>query len=81
MSYVFDGSTWTEVDFEATDGAAGTAMLWVRIYDIDIVEVVYEPAGLGTGRAYLRYTPRISLEDDNASAHTDPDREAAGLAS
>ncbi len=54
--------------------------LLVDIHDSDITTLTYRPAGPGTGIAYLGLTPRTYLEDERASAPTDPDREAEGLA-
>jgi hypothetical protein len=41
----------------------------------------YEPAGPGSGTAYLGYTPRTYVDDESASAPADVLREAEGLAS
>ena len=61
---------------------AGTATwLGVCIYDSDIAEVRYEPAGPGSGTAFLGFTPRAYYEDESASAPADVARETAGLAS
>jgi len=79
--YIFDGQDWLE--FEPGSGAApevSSPWLKVAIYDSDIADVSYHPAGPGTGVAYLGFTPRVYFEDDNASAPTDVEREAAGLA-
>jgi hypothetical protein len=52
----------------------------VAIHDSDFTIVDYRPAGSGSGECYLGSTPRTYFEDDNASAATDRQREAAGLA-
>jgi hypothetical protein len=54
--------------------------LTVDIHDSDFTTVMYAPAGPGTGIAYLGYTPRIYFDSEDASAPTDVDREARGLA-
>ena len=54
--------------------------LAVAVHDSDLAMVEYRPAGPGTGTAFLGFTPRTYFEDDAASAPTDVQREAAGLA-
>ena len=79
--YIFNGHNWLE--FEPSAGSVpkvGSPWLRVVIYDSDIADIGYHPAGPGTGVAYLGFTPRVYFEDDNASAPTDVEREAAGLA-
>jgi hypothetical protein len=79
--YIFDGNDWLE--FEPAEGTApevGSQWLKVVIIDSDIADISYHPAGPGTGVAYLGYTPRVYFEDETASAPTDVEREAAGLA-
>ena len=79
--YIFDGQGWLE--FEPASGTVpevGTPWLKVVIFDSDIADISYHPAGPGTGVAYLGYTPRVYFEDENASAPSDVEREAAGLA-
>jgi hypothetical protein len=79
--YIFDGRNWLE--FEPSSGTApkvGSPWLKVVIFDSDIADISYHPAGPGTGVAYLGFTPRVYFEDENASAPTDIEREAAGLA-
>jgi hypothetical protein len=79
--YIFDGRTWLE--FEPSSGTVpevGSPWLKVVIFDSDIADISYHPAGPGTGVAYLGFTPRVYFEDENASAPTDVEREAAGLA-
>jgi hypothetical protein len=80
--YVFDGSTWHGLDLDS-DQVPELAAPWLRIdiYDSDIAAVQYEPAGPGSGIAYLGYTPRTYFEDESASAPADVRREAEGLAS
>jgi hypothetical protein len=79
--YVFDGNTWHGLDPDS-NRAPELAAPWlsVDIYDSDIVTVRYEPAGPGSGIAYLGCTPRTYFEDESASAPTDVLREAEGLA-
>ena len=79
--YIFDGHTWLE--FEPSAGKVpdvGSPWLKVVFYESDIAAISYHPAGPGTGVAYLGFTPRVYFEDDYASAPTDIEREAAGLA-
>ena len=54
--------------------------LSVHIHDSDFAIVRYQPAGPGSGTAYLGCTPRTYFEDESASAPTDVLREAEGLA-
>lgn len=80
--YIFYDSSWREFDLQAGQIPAVTGTwLSVCIYDSDIAEVRYEPAGPGSGTAFLGFTPRAYYEDESASAPTDVAREAAGLAS
>ena len=79
--YIFDGSNWRDFDPQAGQIPAVTATwLSVYIYDSDIAEVRYEPAGPGSGIAFLGFTPRAYYEDESASEPADVAREAAGLA-
>jgi hypothetical protein len=79
--YIFDGSSWRDFDPQAGQIPPVTTMwLSVYIYDSDIAEVRYEPAGPGSGTAFLGFTPRAYYEDESASAPADVAREAAGLA-
>jgi hypothetical protein len=71
----FDGTAWT-----APRDDAVPPWLSVDIHDSDIATITYEPAGPGTGIAFLGETPRTYFEDDTASEPTDVAREAAGLA-
>jgi hypothetical protein len=61
-------------------GQTATPWLSVYIHDSDIATVRYEPAGPGSGTAYLGYTPRTYFDDESASAPADVLREAEGLA-
>jgi hypothetical protein len=80
-TYHFDGAAWTVGDPEAGPTSAGPEpWLWVDVYDSDFATVRYAPVGSGTGVAYLNLTPRIYFESDDASAPTDVEREAQGLA-
>jgi len=79
--YIFDGHDWLE--FEPSSGTVpkvDSPWLKVVIFDSDIADISYHPAGPGTGVAYLGFTPRVYFEDENASAPTDVERESAGLA-
>src|SRR5258708_13534 len=79
--YIFDGHSWVEFEpSSATTPEVGSPWLKVVIFDSDLADISYHPAGPGTGVAYLGYTPRAYFEDENASAPTDVEREAAGLA-
>jgi hypothetical protein len=79
--YVFDGSSWDDFDPDSGQAPAGAApWLSIDIHDSDVATVRYEPAGPGSGIAYLGYTPRAYFEDESASAPADVTREAAGLA-
>ena len=60
--------------------AATEPWLLVDIHDSDITILTYRPAGPGSGTAHLGITPRSYFEEESASAPTDVDREAAGLA-
>jgi hypothetical protein len=78
-TYLYDGIRWLEYQSDHHRDLA-EPWLMVNIYDSDIATVVYRPAGLGAGVAYLGHTPRTYFEDAEASAPTDAAREAAGLA-
>jgi hypothetical protein len=80
-AYVFDGITWHEFDPDS-DQPLKTASPWlsIDIHDSDFATIRYEPAGPGSGTAYLGFTPRTYFEDESASALTDVLREARGLA-
>jgi len=71
----FDGTAWTEPDDDPRP-----PWLSVDIHDSDIATITYEPAGPGTGIAYLGETPRSYFEEEDASEPTDTAAEAAGLA-
>ncbi|GAA2384310.1 hypothetical protein [Dactylosporangium salmoneum] len=79
-AFLFDGRSWT--DAEADNIVPSDAEYWlhVDIHDSDIATITYNPAGPGSGVAYLGLTPRTYFEDPNASLPTDAHREAAGLA-
>ena len=77
--YLYEAGRWSELGLDA-EPTAREPWLLVRIHDSDIGTVAYAPTGPGTGVAFLGYTPRIYFEDVTASAPTDPDREARGLA-
>jgi hypothetical protein len=83
--FVFDGRDWQHFDpyTGARPNRPELAEPWlsVVIYDSDIADLQYRPAGPGTGTAYLGDTPRRYFDDENASAPTDVSREAEGLAS
>jgi hypothetical protein len=71
----FDGTAWTQPKDDAQP-----PWLTVEIHDSDFATITYDPAGPGTGVAYLGETPRTYFEDETASEPTDVPREAAGLA-
>ncbi|GAB3279075.1 hypothetical protein GCM10027589_05470 [Actinocorallia lasiicapitis] len=76
-NYLLDGNQWIE---EPGSEVVPTApWLRIHIHDSDLTELSYAPVGRGEGVAYLGFTPRSYVGDDDAPA-TDPDREAAGLA-
>ena len=77
-TYRFSGTAWSAADPSGPDDME--PFLLVDIHDSDITSVTYAPAGPGTGTAYLGFTPRIYFESEDASAPTDVDREARGLA-
>ncbi len=78
-TYQFDGQTWAESDPDAGPVGSGP-WLWLDIRDSDFATVRYAPAGIGTGIAFLNFTPRVYFEDDTASSPTDVERESHGLA-
>ena len=52
--YIFDGQAWLE--FEPSPGTAPeVASPWLKvvIFDSDLADISYHPAGPGTGVAYL----------------------------
>ena len=77
-AYRFIGSAWSTADAAATEEVG--PFLSVDIHDSDFTTVTYAPAGPGIGIAYLGFTPRVYFETDDASAPTDIEREARGLA-
>jgi hypothetical protein len=80
-TYAFDGNTWNEFDPDTTHEPHNTSpWLSIEIHDSDYAVIRYEPAGAGSGTAYIGYTPRTYFEDESASAPTDVLREAEGLA-
>lgn len=58
----------------------GPAWLHLDIHDSDLTTIRYQPHYAGSGIAFVGTTPRIYFEDESASAPTDTEREAAGLA-
>ncbi|PPK65275.1 hypothetical protein V5P93_003713 [Actinokineospora auranticolor] len=78
-TYRYDGTRWHELEGWSQAEHPGR-WLAVVIFDSDLAEVRYQPAGPGTGSAFLGYTPRDYFGDEDASAPTDVPREAAGLA-
>jgi hypothetical protein len=80
-AYVFDGSSWHDFDPDSAQ-ASEIAERWLSVYihDSDFAVVRYQPTGPGSGTAYLGCTPRTYFEDESASAPTDVQREAEGLA-
>jgi hypothetical protein len=79
-TYLFDGGTWIAGDLSRPPARAAKPWLLLDIHDSDIGTVLYQPAGAGSGIAYLGCTPRTYFEDETASAPTDVDREAGALA-
>ncbi|MGK5679737.1 hypothetical protein [Actinoplanes sp. URMC 104] len=79
-TYLFDGERWNGCERDDLPSASEPWLL-VDIHDSDFTEVVYRPAGPGSGAAYLGFTPRVYFENQNASDPTDVAREAKGLAS
>ena len=75
---------YTQAGWSACDPDAGPSdaepRLWLDIHDSDFATVAYAPSGPGSGIAYLGYSPRVYFDMDEASAPTDPAREALGLA-
>ncbi|MFC3891693.1 hypothetical protein ACFOWZ_09405 [Lentzea rhizosphaerae] len=78
-TYAFEHGRWITLP-EAERPPLVEPFLWMNILNSDFTEVVYAPAGPGTGVAYLGQTPRAYFGYPEASAPTDPDREAEGLA-
>ncbi len=77
-THLFDGKAWSQSDPDEEPELA-PPWLFVDIHDSDWATIRYQPAGPGSGVAYLGYTPRIYFEDDSASEPTDVLREAEGL--
>lgn len=78
-TYLFDGTRWVEPD-PGQMPDVDEPWLYMDIHDSDIAGVMYEPAGPGSGEAFLGYTPRTYFEDESASSPTDVVRESEGLA-
>ncbi len=85
-TYLLTGDTWSVVPELAPEVVPSwvpmdeVPWLYMEIHDSDLTILRYEPSGPGSGVAYLGYTPRTYFDDDDASAPTDVDAEAAGLA-
>ena len=82
-SYVHDGTSWSEFDGEAglSDAQSVEPWLSISVHDSDIATVGYAPRGVGSGTAYLGFTPRTYFDNPHAFRPTDVSREAQGLAS
>ncbi|WP_089953195.1 hypothetical protein [Lentzea xinjiangensis] len=78
-TYAYEHGSWKTLS-EGELPPLEEPFLWIDIHDSDITSVVYAPAGVGSGVAYLGLTPRTYFENPNASDPTDVLREAAGLA-
>jgi hypothetical protein len=78
-TYLYDQGEWHDVEPDVRPDGDGPWLL-ADIHDSDLTTVTYRPAGPGTGVCYLGVTPRTYFELDEASAPTDVQREAAGLA-
>ncbi|WP_306209787.1 hypothetical protein [Actinoplanes sp. RD1] len=79
-NFLFAGGAWASYDYEEQLPEAGEPWLAVTVHDSDVATVSYQPAGAGSGVAYLGLTPRTYFESADASPPTDVAREAAGLA-
>jgi hypothetical protein len=79
-NFRFADGAWSSYDYEEQLTAANEPWLWVTVHDSDVATVSYQPAGPGSGVAYLGVTPRTYFESPDASPPTDVTREAAGLA-
>jgi hypothetical protein len=77
-TYLYSEGAWSTVDPDAFRGAE--PLLRVDIHDSDFTTVTYAPRGIGTGTAYLGFTPRTYFDIEDASAPTDVDLEGRGLA-
>jgi len=78
-TYAFENGQWITLP-EAERPPLVEPFLWINIINSELTEVVYAPAGPGTGVAYLGQTRRTYFGYPEASEPTDTDREAAGLA-
>jgi hypothetical protein len=81
VQYIFDGQRWLDVESEqGLPMAAVEPWLAIQVHDSDYASVRYAPAGTGSGAAYLGLTPRVYIEDDDASPPSDAEREAEAIA-
>ena len=79
--FVFDGRGWHAFDLDSVPAlTAAGPRLSVYIHDSDIAWIRYQPAGPGSGNAYLGYTPKTYAQDKSSQTSTDVLREASGLA-
>lgn len=81
-SWTYAEGTWVPREPGQDPAPSGNVRRWlsIDIHDSDFTTVRFQPAWPGTGEAYLGCTPRDYFEDPSASAPTDPDLEAGGLA-
>ncbi|WP_305782424.1 hypothetical protein [Symbioplanes lichenis] len=79
-NFRFADGAWASYDYEEPLPGANEPWLAVTVHDSDVTTVTYQPAGTGSGVAYLGLTPRTYFESPDASPPTDVAREAAGLA-
>ncbi|HEX6500947.1 MAG TPA: hypothetical protein VF054_18235 [Micromonosporaceae bacterium] len=78
-TYLYDQHGW-KIQQPGASPEVAEPWLMLDIHDSDVATVTYRPAGPGSGTAFLGCTPRTYFADESASAPTDVNREAAGLA-
>lgn len=78
-TYLYKQQGWS-IQQAGTSPEVAEPWLLLDIHDSDIATITYQPAGPGSGTAFLGSTPRTYFANESASASTDVNREAAGLA-
>jgi hypothetical protein len=80
-AYLYSTDGWVELEPESeTFDVPAAPWLYLSIHDSDFAIVRFAPNAPGTGTAFVGATPRDYFDDPQASAPTDPDQEAEGLA-
>lgn len=79
-AYLYANGRWSDVDLDGAVPTPADPWMFVVVHDSDIGTIRYAPAGVGSGEAFVGFTPRSYFEDESASRPTDTVRESRGLA-